>query len=166
MQHKLPRAFYFILFLVLVAGNISVYSAIFAPRMLTVNILDVGPPAGGGHVTLIQTSTRKTILIDTGADASILRALGESLPVWQRDIDVVILTSSAARFAGGLSAVEARYHISKLIHIGDSTTPYGSSLTLSDSIIKILAPATFSISSGSAIFKISSSTPAGVYNFN
>lgn len=147
------------MFVGLLIGNVKVYQTILAEPVLTVSVLE----AGKSHAVLVKSPDGKTVLVDTGSDASILRALGESLPVWQRDIDVVILTSSAAGSAGGLPAIEDRYHISKIIHIGDATTPYGSSLTFGTPIIKILAPAILTISSGSSVFNISSSTPAGVY---
>lgn len=162
MQYKLPRSFYIFLLLILIVANVSVYKTIFAPRFLIAFVLEVGK----GRAVLVKTPENKTVLIDTGADASILRALGESLPVWQRKIDAVILTSSTARFAGGLAIVESRYAISKIIRISDRGVPYGSSFTLSDSIIKILAPATLTISSGPSVLNISSSTPAGIYSFN
>ncbi|HEY4500724.1 MAG TPA: hypothetical protein VJI70_00425 [Candidatus Paceibacterota bacterium] len=159
MPYLLPRSFYWILFVVLIFANVSVYRAIFAEPILVVTVLEVG----NGDAVLVQTPTHKTVLIDTGPDASILRALGSTLPMWQRKIDAVILTSSAARSAGGLPAVQSRYRISKVIRIGDATTPYGTSFIFDNSNIKILAPATFQISYGSSVFNISSSTPAGVY---
>ena len=159
MPYKIPRSFYWILFVVLIFANAGIYRAIFAEHVLVVNVLEVGK----GDAVLVQTPTRKTILIDTGPDASILRALGSALPMWQREIDTVILTSSAARSAGGLSAVQSRYHISKIIRIGNVTTPYGSSFVFYNSHIQILAPAVITISSGSSVFTISSSTSSGVY---
>lgn len=155
----MPRGFYIVLFFALIAGNINVYNAVLSPRVLTVNILE----AAKGRAVLIRTPNSKIILINTGPDASILRALGESLPVWQREIDAVILTGSAASYAGGLPAVQSRYRVSKLIRIGGKDIPYGSSLTFGGSIIKVLAPSTFSIYYGSSVLNISSSTPSGVY---
>lgn len=155
----MPRGFYIILFFVLVAGNTSVYRVILAPRALEMAILE----AGKSNAVLVHAPYGKTILIDTGPDASILRALGESLPVWQRDIDVVILTSSAAGYAGGLSPVQSRYRISKIIRVGDIVAPYGTSLIFDNTRIEIIAPATLTIFYGTAAFNISSSTPAGAY---
>ena len=131
--------------------------------MLTVTVLEVGPVDKQGHATLVRSPNGKTVLIDTGPDASILRALGSALPLWQRRIDAVVLTSSAARSAGGLPAVQSRYRISKIIHIGNALVPYGTSFLFDGSYIKIIAPAALTISYGSSVFKISSSTPAGVY---
>ncbi len=158
----MQRGFYIILFFVLIAGNISAYRAIFAPRVLEVIVLEVG----NGNAMLVRSPNGETILVDTGPDASILRALGENLPVWQRKIDVVILTGSAARFAGGLPAVQSRYHVSEIIRIGDAAIPYGSSFVFDSSYIKILAPSTIKISYGTSVFNISSSTPSGTYTSN
>lgn len=158
MRRELPRGFYIVLFFVLIAGNINVYNAILSPRVLTVNVLEVAK----GRAVLVSMPNSKTILIDTGPDASILRALGESLPVWRRDIDTVILTSSA----GGLPAVQSRYRVSEIIRIGDRTIPYGSVLNFENTHIEIISPGAFSISHGITSLKISSSTPAGVYDFN
>ncbi len=161
MPYTLPRGFYWILFALFIVANVNVYRAIFAPQVLAVTVLEVGK----GDATLLQTQTGKTILIDTGPDASILRALGSALPMWQRKIDAVILTSSGARSAGGLPSLQSRYHISKIIRIGNAVTPYGSYFLFDTSRIEILAPSTFTISYGTSVFKISSSTPKGVYTF-
>src|SRR3989344_7589612 len=91
MWRELPRSFYIVFFFIFIAGNISVYQAILAPPVLEVAVLEVGK----GNAVLVHTSHDKIILIDTGPDASILRALGSALPMWQRDIDAVILTSPA-----------------------------------------------------------------------
>src|SRR3989344_2308376 len=159
---RIPTWIYFLVFVGLLIGNVKVHQTIFAEPLLTVSVLE----AGKGHVILIRSPSRKTILIDTGPDASILRALGNALPIWQRKINIVILTSSAARSAGGLSAVPSRYHLSKIIRIGDAPPPYGPSFLFDNSRITILAPATLSISSDSNIFSISSSTPSGIYTSN
>src|SRR3989344_6613268 len=150
---------YFLVFVGLLIGNVKVHQTIFAEPLLTVSVLE----AGKGHVILIRSPSRKTILIDTGSDASILRALGGALPMWQRKIDTVILTSSAARSADGLSVVQSRYHVAKIIRIGDATTPYSTSFIFDNSRIEIIAPATLKISYGSSVFKVSSSTPKGFY---
>ena len=166
MPHSLPATFWILLFVGLIFANVSVYRAIFAPRALTVTVLAVGPAGKESRATLVKSPGGGMLLIDTGPDASILRALGSALPMWQRNIDAVILTSSAAGSAGGLPVVQSHYHVSKIIRVGDIFTPYGSSFTFANARIQIIAPAAFQISSGSSVFSISSSTPAGVYVFN
>ena len=150
---------YIVLFIVLLVGNILVYQAIFAPNILKVTVLDVGK----GSAALVQIPNNKTFLIDAGPDASILRALGATLPMWQRKIGAVILTGTKSALVGGLPALESRYHIGNRIDIGSETIPYGASLMFDNSRIKIISPGTFTISYGTSVFNISSSTPAGVY---
>jgi|SRR3989338_4254666 len=162
MWRELPRSFYIVFFFIFIAGNISVYQAILAPPVLEVAVLEVGK----GNAILVHTPHDKTILIDTGPDASILRALGSALPMWQRSIDAVILTGTKASSVGGLPEVESRYNISARMHVGGRVAPYGTSLMFDNVRIEIIAPATLAISYGATTFNISSSTPKGVYTSN
>ncbi len=161
-SRSLPTSLYFLLLCGLIAANVSIYKVIFAPRVLEINVLAVGK----GHAALVRTPHGKNILVDTGPDVSILRALGSALPMWQRNIDAVILTGMKASFAGGLPEVENRYQVSTIMHFGDKVAPYGTTLTFDGSLIKIIAPATFNISYGSSSLNISSSTPTGTYTSN
>lgn len=154
------RNFYFIIFFILLATNFLIFQAILAPRTLEVTVLEIGK----GDATLLQTPNGKTILIDTGPDASILRALGTTLQPWQRTIDAVILTNEKSASTGGLPDVMNRYHIPTPLRFGTITTPYGARIALDAVYIDILAPGIFTISYGSASFSISSSTPKGVYS--
>ena len=165
MRRELPKTFWLLTCTVLIAGNVTVYKTILPHHELKVTVMEVGSPEKGGRAVLMQSPIGKTLLIDTGPDASILRALGESLPIWQKNIDAVILTSSAARSTGGLPAVQSRYRISKIVPIGNISTPYGSSFVFDNSTVTILAPAVVTISSDSSVFQISSSTPAEKYIF-
>ncbi len=144
---------------ILMAANISVYRAILAPRVLTIAVLE----AGKGNAVLVHTPNGKTILIDTGPDASILRALGGALPPWQRRIDAVILTGTKNSLVGGLPEVESRYRVSTIMRAGVTAVPYGASLIFDGSRIEIIAPAMLFISYGATSLAVSSSTPAGVY---
>ncbi len=71
-------------------------------------------PVGKESVVLIRTQG-KTFLIDTGPDASVLRALGTVLPPWERQLDAVLLTSTKKASIGGLSAIFERYTVSQQI---------------------------------------------------
>lgn len=115
MPRELPRSFYILLFFILLAANFFVYRYLFAPNELYVSVLKTGK---GDAVVLIQNPNGKTILVNTGSDASILRALGTQLPFWKRNIDTVVLTSAHARFVGGLPEVMGRYRIKNLIRFG------------------------------------------------
>lgn len=123
---------------------------------------------GKGGATLVHSPRGKTLLVDTSGDASILRALGETLPFWKRSIDAVILTSKKANSIGGLPDVTSRYHVSKVIHFGaPESTPYGARLTFDiDTFITVTAPGIFTISYGTTSFNISSSTTPGLYLSN
>lgn len=151
--------FLFFCIVIFVAANIFIYRAVVAPHMVKTSVLAVGK----SHAILIQSPNGKTILVDTGSDASILRALGSTLPMWQRRIDAVILTGTKSSLVGGLSDVTNRYHVSTLTHIGDAATPYGTSLTLDGLHIEIISPGTIFISYGATSLAISSSTPAATY---
>ncbi len=162
MERELPRSFYTVFFFIFIAGNISVYQAILAPQVLEVAVLEVGK----GNAVLVHTPHDKTILIDTGPDAGILRALGSMLPMWQRSIDAVILTGTKSSVAGGLPEVESRYDVVARMHVGDRAAPYGTSFMFDNARIEIIAPATLSISYGATTFDIFPSTPTGVYTSN
>jgi len=157
------RNFYFILFFILIAVNFTIYRTFFAPRVLEVSVLEVGPPAGGGNATLVRTPNGKTLLIDTGPDASILRALGAALPFWQRRVDAVALTSEKTASVGGLPDVKNRYAVPTPIHFGTADFPYGARLTFDSVQVEILYIGTIKISYGSTALLISSTTPKGVY---
>lgn len=152
---RVPTWIYFLIFIGLLIGNVKVYQTIFAEPVLKVAILE----AGKSNAVLVKSPNGKTALIDTGSDASILRALGITLPMWQRKIDAVILTSTKKTFAGGLPDVMSRYHVTQ-------TFSADTSFSLGSVSIKILAPATLTISYGSTVFNISSSTPSGIYTSN
>ena len=159
MPHHIPKSAYLILLIILIVGNILVYRNILAPQLFIVSVLEVAK----GHAVLVRTPSGATLLIDTGPDAGILRALGTILPPWKRNIDAVILTSTKMSFAGGLPEVESRYRVSKRMHIGDIVAPYGTSLTFDGSHITIISPGTFIISYNATSLTVSSSTPKGVY---
>ncbi|OGG92884.1 hypothetical protein A2609_03475 [Candidatus Kaiserbacteria bacterium RIFOXYD1_FULL_47_14] len=156
------KNFYLILFFILIAGNIFIYQTIFAPRILEISLLEVGK----GCATLVRTPNGKTLLIDTGPDASILRALGAALPFWQRRIDAVALTNNKSASVVGLQDVKNRYDVPTILHFGTVTTPYGARLALDSVQISILYASTLTIYYGSASISISSSTPKGVYISN
>ncbi len=100
MPRELPTGLYLFLFFVLLAANVSLYRAMLAPDVLQISVLEVGPPSGGGSAVLLRTPSGETLLVDAGPDASVLRALGGKLPPWRRELDAVLLTSSAPPRAG------------------------------------------------------------------
>lgn len=151
--------YFFISFFILLVANFFIYQSLFAQRVLEISVLEVGK----GDATLVRTPNGKTLLIDTGPDASILRALGAALPFWQRRVDAVALTSDKAASVGGLQDVKNRYNLPTPIHFGTADMPYGTRLTLDSVQITILYANLLTISYGSTALLISSTTPKSVY---
>lgn len=182
---KLPTYVYAALFFLLVAANVSFYRALSVPDTLHISVLG----AGEGNAVFMRTPSGETLLADAGPDAGILRALGGVLPPWRREIDSILLTSSAADAAGGAPEVLNRYRVGALVRAGaqgsgsmeaalaaaasaeeglqQTSVPYGTLLSLEGGIfITIVAPGTLSISYGETSLTVSSSTPKGVYVSN
>lgn len=181
MERLLAPRRYILITGILIVLIMLVYQAVLAPPTLAVTVLTVGK----GDATLVRTPDGATILVDAGPDASILRALGEMLPEWQRRIDVVVLTSAAAGSAGGLPEVLHRYRVAMLFRAGapgsksletalaaaasaqsdlqQTAIPYGMRLSFTDgTALDISAPAVFNVSNGEQSLAVSSSTPLGV----
>lgn len=155
--------FVFVCIALLLAANVSVYRILLARRALEVSVLDAGDGKGSGNAVLVRTPSGATLLIDAGAGAGILRALGSALPPWQRRIDAAILTGTQSSLVGGMREVESRYRVSARTRVGGSDAPYGASFAFDGARIEITAPATLTIFYGATSIGISSSTPAGVY---
>lgn len=95
----------------LVVANVFVYQALLAPHALTAQAL----PVGEGQALLIHTPEGEYALIDTGKDAAILRALGETLPPWERTLEMLVLTEMSSSAAGGAADVISRYRVHTLL---------------------------------------------------
>lgn len=152
--------FLFLGLAILISANVSIYRATLAPRALEVIVLAAGKK---GSAALVRTQSGMVILVNAGPDASILRALGDALPPWQRRLDAVVLTGAASALGGGLPDVERRYRVGSVIRAGDSRVPYGAVLAFDGVRVVAISPDIFSVSSGIFSLVISSTTPAGVY---
>jgi len=107
--------FYFLAILFSVA--ILVWIAVFAGQgsgLLEVNFFDVGQ----GDSIFIETPQKMQILIDGGPDAKILEKLGETMPFWDRTIDLAILTHPDPDHLNGVIEVLKRYKIKEIIYTG------------------------------------------------
>lgn len=175
MYHMSRTSFYLLLLCGLIVANTYLYNTIVAPPVLLVTIRSVGK----GSVAIVRTPHNKTLLIDTGSDASILRALGEVLPPWERTIDTVVLTSEVANATGGLPELARKYHFSSLLRFGAEGSkkledtlstltakpiPYGTVLSGPETSIVVIAPSAFRISYVTTSLLISSTTPVGTYS--
>ncbi|MBT5318800.1 MAG: MBL fold metallo-hydrolase, partial [Chloroflexi bacterium] len=69
-----------------------------------------------GDMILVETSGGRQALIDGGRDVDgAAQALGETLPFWDRRIDVMVLTHSDADHVGGLVEVLGRYEVGAVV---------------------------------------------------
>jgi len=73
---------------------------------------------GQGDSALIQTPDKKNILIDGGPDWTVVYKLGEYLPYFERNIDLVIVSHPHADHLSGFLEVAKRYNIKKIIITG------------------------------------------------
>lgn len=99
---------------VLVVVTITVWFCIFSTPedVLTVAFLNVGQ----GDAIFIESPTGAQLLIDGGPDRSVLRALGEVVPWYDRTIDVVVGTHPDQDHIGGLSYVLERFEVKHIFH--------------------------------------------------
>lgn len=83
-------------------------------RFLGVTFFDVGQ----GDAILIETPGRNQILIDGGPDSAILEKLNESLPFWDRTIDLLVLTHPDSDHVTGLIHVLNNYKVENILWTG------------------------------------------------
>jgi competence protein ComEC len=78
------------------------------------------------HAILIQTPNGQDILIDGGPDPQKINLeLSESLPFWDRTIDLVVCTQPQADHVTGLVEVLQRYKVERVL---DAGVPYDSAI--------------------------------------
>lgn len=82
---------------------------------LHVWFLDVGQ----GDAILVQSPDGHQVLVDGGPDPSVLqKALGRTLPFWDRTLDLVVLTHPDRDHAGGLVDLLGRYRVGQVLAAG------------------------------------------------
>lgn len=84
------------------------------PKNLEVDFLDVGQ----GDAILIKTPAGQNVLIDGGPDKIVTKRLGESLPWWDKQIDLMILTHPHDDHVSGLIDVLKRYRVARVLYTG------------------------------------------------
>jgi len=73
---------------------------------------------GQGDSALINLPGNNEILIDGGPDMSVLYKLGKYLPIYNRDIELMILTHPHADHVTGLVEVLERYDVKAVLYTG------------------------------------------------
>lgn len=98
---------------------VLVWYAVFyfeARQNLLVSFFDVGQ----GDSIFIEVPNGNQILVDGGPSDKILAKLGQTLPFWDRSIDLLILTHTHADHLDGLLEVLKRYQIGAVLESGAS----------------------------------------------
>lgn len=109
---KKPHQFAAIFFLTFLVW--SAWNTVFSSQTLSLSFFDVDQ----GDAAFIQTPQGHQILIDGGPDDAILKKLEESMPWWDRDIDLIMLSHPAADHVTGLLSVLEKYHVQHIVWTG------------------------------------------------
>jgi len=81
------------------------------PHLFKIYFFDVGQ----GDATLIRTANQINILIDGGPDNAVIYKLGEALPFYDRQIDLMILTHPQMDHLTGLIEVIKRFEVKTIM---------------------------------------------------
>lgn len=81
---------------------------------LVVNFLDVGQ----GDAIFIETPLHNQVLIDGGQGSAVLSQLGQVMPFYDKEIDLVILTHPDSDHISGLIEVVKRYKVDTILTTG------------------------------------------------
>jgi beta-lactamase superfamily II metal-dependent hydrolase len=104
--------------------------------ILKVYFFDVGQ----GDSIFIRTPEGKDVLIDGGPDGTVLERLGETLPYWDRKIDLMVLTHPHADHIQGLDEVLKNFSVGEVIETDlKNPTPeenYFNKLVASDGAVE------------------------------
>lgn len=106
--------FYLVIFLFIIFILLFTFNLENKNKDLTFAMLDIGQ----GDALFIKSSTGVEILIDSGRDKSVLNALREVMPFWDRSIDIVIMTNPDLDHIGGFPYIFDLYKIDKVFEPG------------------------------------------------
>ncbi len=96
-------------------GSVSIILVAQPKPALQVSVLDIGQ----GDAILLQASDGTRALIDGGPDPDLLvRRLDERIPLWDRHLDLVLLTHPHEDHSGGLAGLLPRYRIDRIAETG------------------------------------------------
>lgn len=98
-------------------------------NILKVSFLNIGQ----GDAIFIEAPNKKQILVDGGADGTILRELGEVMPFYDRSIDIVVATHPDKDHIGGLVDVVQNFSVDQVIRSGAESDT--STYKLFDSLV-------------------------------
>lgn len=117
MQSRQLKLFHLVTFLCLAVFTYSTNSiASQKDGLLKVYFLDVSQ----GDAIFIETPSGRQILVDGGPDNKVLSKLGEAMPFYDKDIDVVVASHPHADHIVGLMDVLERYEVKNIIEAKES----------------------------------------------
>ncbi|MBI2065192.1 MAG: MBL fold metallo-hydrolase [Candidatus Yanofskybacteria bacterium] len=113
MRPKQFKLVHLVIFLCLSVFAFSTYSsASQKDGLLKVYFLDVGQ----GDAIFVEAPNGNQVLIDGGPDNAVIQKLGEVMPFYDKDIDMVVLTHSDADHVTGLIGVLERYEVENIVY--------------------------------------------------
>ena len=113
--HLSRHWFKWLLLLVALAGLLLGLFVHFRPDNLThIYFFDVGQ----GDAMLIKTADNRNILIDGGPTDEVAKLLDDVIPMWHRQLDVVMLTHPHSDHVTGLLKVLERYQVGEFWYTG------------------------------------------------
>ena len=110
---KQLRLYHIVVILCLSVFAFSTYSiAQEKDGLLKIYFFDVGQ----GDAIFIETPSGNQVLVDGGPDKLVVQRLGETMPFYDKDIDLIVSTHSDADHIAGLVEVLNRYEVENLIY--------------------------------------------------
>jgi len=99
--------------LVLLLATVTIWYAVFyhSDQKLHVEFFDVGQ----GDSIFIQTPGQHQILVDGGPGEAVLSHLGQKMPPWDKEIDLVVLTHPHKDHLEGLVSVLEKYKVDAIL---------------------------------------------------
>ncbi|MDD2753387.1 MAG: MBL fold metallo-hydrolase [Candidatus Portnoybacteria bacterium] len=121
LKNKIP----YVILATLLLAAVFVWLAILesAPGdKIKISFLDVGQ----GSAILVNAPNNNQVLIDGGPSDAVLAKLGQALPLFDRKIELLILTHPDSDHLSGLIEVLKRYDVGQILETGiaDSTAEY------------------------------------------
>ncbi len=114
MPKKAPRIVIGVLSVLVASALTAVFWLRFQLRDLgrvTVRFFDVGQ----GDAMLVTTPAGRQMLVDGGPDNALVHKLGRTMPVWDRTIELVVLTHPHADHLVGLVELLRRYRVPQVL---------------------------------------------------
>jgi competence protein ComEC len=96
---------------------VSFAYVLFPHQALAISFLDVGQ----GDSILIRTPSGHTMLVDGGPNDKVLSGLGTMLPLFSRDIDIMVATHPDADHVTGLIPALEKYDVHALVVSGETS---------------------------------------------